>query len=162
MLTLWKSLNESGAVSDIPNDFDRKSETRSVLQLYNDRDSTKDSSEYTYFNSKAYSVYRWIFINFSFSGSLQANSLAASRVERALSSAASTAGTPSGSAGADANSRGGPMLRLRVWLLLAELYLALGGTPAAAACVTEAANIFPLSHQVMYMVNVNIYFLQIV
>lgn len=46
MLSIWKTLNESGAVIDLTNDFDRKSETRSVLQLYNDRDSTKDSSKY--------------------------------------------------------------------------------------------------------------------
>lgn len=85
------------------------------------------------------------------SGSLQANSLAASRVERALSSAASTAGTPGGTICSSAGGRG-PQLRLRVWLLLAELYLAIGGTASAAACVSEAATIFPLSHQVMYMV----------
>lgn len=45
MLALWKNLYESGIVGDNEKDFDKRSETRSVLQLYNDMDSVKDSSE---------------------------------------------------------------------------------------------------------------------
>lgn len=50
MLSLWKTLYESGVV----NDDDHKSDTRSVLQLYNDRDSNKDSSKYLQIKKKKF------------------------------------------------------------------------------------------------------------
>lgn len=82
--------------------------------------------------------------------SLHAHSLAASRVEQALSEVASSMSsfTP----------RPGPqrawLLQLQIWLLLAEIYLALDQVPAAAASIQEATTIFPLSHHIMYTVSV--------
>jgi hypothetical protein len=82
-------------------------------------------------------------------GSLHAHSLAASRVEQALSEVASSLSsfTP----------RPGPQrawfLQLQIWLLLAEIYLSLEQVTAATACIQEATSIFPLSHHIMYMVS---------
>ena len=45
-----------------------------------------------------------------------------------------------------------------VWLLLAEIYLSQEQFDSANNCLLEAASIFPLSHHIMFMVNVlNIY-----
>lgn len=45
MLELWKSLYEGQTISDVP-ECDRKSDTRSVFQLYTSEMSDKDSSMY--------------------------------------------------------------------------------------------------------------------
>lgn len=82
-------------------------------------------------------------------GSLQAHSIAASKVEQALSEVASSMSSFS--------PRPGPqrawLLQLEVWLLLAELYLSLDQLPAVQQCIQEATQIFPLSHHIMHMVN---------
>lgn len=41
-----------------------------------------------------------------------------------------------------------------VWLLLAEVYLSQEQFDSANNCLLEAASIFPLSHHIMFMVNV--------
>jgi len=82
-------------------------------------------------------------------GSLHAHSLAASRVEQALSEVASSLSsfTP----------RPGPqrawLLQLQIWLLLAEIYLSLEQVSDATSCIEKASSIFPLSHHIMYMVS---------
>ncbi|CAK9798302.1 Tetratricopeptide repeat protein 7B [Anthophora plagiata] len=102
---------------------ERRSETRSVFQLYTSEMSDKDSS------------------------SIHAQSLAASRVEQALSEVASSLSsfTP----------KPGPqrawLLQLQVWLLLTEVYLVLDQPNGAVLSLQEATNIFPLSHHIMYM-----------
>lgn len=117
MLSLWKLLYEEQTQMQTDH-----SDTRSVFQLYTSEMSDKDSS------------------------SLHAHSLAASRVEQALSEVASSISsfTP----------RPGPqrawLLQLQIWLLLAEIYLGLDQISAAAACIQEATIIFPLSHHIMY------------
>ncbi|XP_017770735.1 PREDICTED: tetratricopeptide repeat protein 7B [Nicrophorus vespilloides] len=122
MLELWKNLYEGQTSSDIP-ECDRKSDTRSVFQLYTSEMSDKDSS------------------------SLQAHSIAASRVEQALSEVASSVSSFS--------PRPGPqrsyMLLLEVWLLLAELYLAVDQPADVLKCIQEASQIFPLSHHILHM-----------
>ncbi|KRT86886.1 Anaphase-promoting complex subunit 3 protein, partial [Oryctes borbonicus] len=122
MLELWKNLYEGQTISDVP-ECDRKSDTRSVFQLYTSEMSDKDTS------------------------SLQAHSIAASRVEHALSEVASSMSSFS--------PRPGPqrawMLLLEIWLLLAELYLALGQPTDVLKCIQEATQIFPLSHHIMHM-----------
>ncbi|KAG8276607.1 Tetratricopeptide repeat protein 7B [Homalodisca vitripennis] len=118
MLSLWKILYEE-QVQQVQGE---QSDTRSFFQLYTSEMSDKDSS------------------------SLHAHSLAASRVEQALSEVASSISsfTP----------RPGPqrawLLQLQVWLLVAEIYLALDQVSAAAASIQEATSIFPLSHHIMY------------
>ncbi|KAK9502249.1 hypothetical protein O3M35_011053 [Rhynocoris fuscipes] len=99
-----------------------QNDTKSVFQLYTSEMSDKDSS------------------------SLHAHSLAASRVEQALSEVASSLST--------FTPKPGPqrawLLQLQIWLLLAELYLSLKQISSAAACLQEATNIYPLSHHIMY------------
>ncbi|XP_072032563.1 tetratricopeptide repeat protein 7B-like isoform X3 [Amphiura filiformis] len=108
------------------------SDKRSLAQMhiseFSDRDSVQKSSP----KSKS---------------SVQ-NSLAASRVEQALSEvgASSTESTI---------PRQGSQfvwnIQARIWLTIAELYLLLDKPTEARACVQEACAIFPLSHQVMFM-----------
>ncbi|GAB1297706.1 Tetratricopeptide repeat protein 7B [Apodemus speciosus] len=57
-------------------------------------------------------------------GSVHATSVAASRVEQALS---------------------------EIWLHAAEVYIGIGKPAEATACTQEAANLFPMSHNVLYM-----------
>lgn len=81
-------------------------------------------------------------------GSLHAQSLAASRVEQALSEVASSISsfTP----------KPGPqrawLLQLQIWLLLTEVFLMLDQPNGAVLSLQEATNIFPLSHHIMYTV----------
>lgn len=123
MLMLWKNLYEDQTNANCNEQHsERRSETRSVFQLYASEMSDKDSS------------------------SLHAQSLAASRVEQALSEVASSLSsfTP----------KPGPqrawLLQLQVWLLLTEVYLVLDQPNGAVLSLQEATNIFPLSHHIMY------------
>ncbi|XP_077493698.1 tetratricopeptide repeat domain 7 [Amblyomma americanum] len=88
---------------------------------------------------------------------------AAARVEQALSDALQTSAggpvatashaMPAGSAGIR-EKRGSQtlwLLQLQVWLLIAELYLKMEQLSEAEACILEASNIYPLSHQLMVM-----------
>ncbi|XP_063958152.1 tetratricopeptide repeat protein 7B-like isoform X2 [Lytechinus pictus] len=79
------------------------------------------------------------------SGSIH-NSLAASRVEHALSEVASSTGSFIPKTG----SQQLWMIQAHIWLAIAELYLSLERPEEARACVQEASSIFPLSHQVMH------------
>ncbi|GAB1861018.1 Tetratricopeptide repeat protein 7B [Camponotus japonicus] len=123
MLHLWKNLYEDQTnVNCNEQQSERRSETRSVFQLYTSEMSDKDSS------------------------SLHAQSLAASRVEQALSEVASSISsfTP----------KPGPqrawLLQLQIWLLLTEVFLILDQPNGAVLSLQEATNIFPLSHHIMY------------
>ncbi|GFG28700.1 hypothetical protein Cfor_05984 [Coptotermes formosanus] len=123
MLSLWRALYEDQTNSELPDQSEKRSDTRSVFQLYTSEMSDKDSS------------------------SLHAHSLAASRIEQALSEVASSLSsfTP----------RPGPqrawLLQLQIWLLLAEIYLSLEQVSDATSCIEKASSIFPLSHHIMYM-----------
>ncbi|ELK36971.1 Tetratricopeptide repeat protein 7B [Myotis davidii] len=80
-------------------------------------------------------------------GSIHATSVAASRVEQALSEVASSlqSSTP----------KQGPlhpwMTLAQIWLHAAEVYIGIGKPAEATACTQEAANLFPMSHNVLYM-----------
>ncbi|XP_044127143.1 tetratricopeptide repeat protein 7B isoform X3 [Bufo gargarizans] len=80
-------------------------------------------------------------------GSVHATSIAASRVEQALSEMASSlqSSTP----------KQGPlhpwMTLAQIWLHAAEVYIGIGKPSEATACIQEAANLFPMSHNVLYM-----------
>lgn len=122
MLELWKNLYEGQTNSDMP-ECDRKSDTRSVFQLYTSEMSDKDSS------------------------SLQLHNTAASRIEQALSEVASSQSSFSPRPGPQRPW----MLQMEIWLLLAELYLSLDQVDDVHRCIQEATQIYPLSHHIMHM-----------
>ncbi|KAM3871515.1 tetratricopeptide repeat protein 7B isoform 4-T4 [Diretmus argenteus] len=80
-------------------------------------------------------------------GSVHATSIAASRVEQALSEVASS--LPSSA------PKHGPlhpwMTLAQIWLHAAEVYIGMSKPAEATACTQEAANLFPTSHNVLYM-----------
>ncbi|XP_043491990.1 tetratricopeptide repeat protein 7B [Polistes fuscatus] len=122
MFSLWKSLFEDQTNINCNEHSEKRSEIRSVCQFFASELSDKDSS------------------------SMHAQSLAASRVEQALSEVASSLSsfTP----------KPGPqrawVLQLQVWLLLAEVFLAMDQPNGAILSLQEASSIFPLSHHIMY------------
>uniref|UniRef100_A0A7N4PZG5 Tetratricopeptide repeat protein 7B n=1 Tax=Sarcophilus harrisii TaxID=9305 RepID=A0A7N4PZG5_SARHA len=80
-------------------------------------------------------------------GSVHATSIAASRVEQALSEVASSLQSSA--------PKQGPlhpwMTLAQIWLHAAEVYIGIGKPAEATACTQEAANLFPMSHNVLYM-----------
>ncbi|NXJ10279.1 TTC7B protein, partial [Odontophorus gujanensis] len=85
--------------------------------------------------------------NFLFVCSIHATSIAASRVEQALSEVASSLQSSA--------PKQGPlhpwMTLAQIWLHAAEVYIGIGKPAEATACTQEAANLFPMSHYVLYM-----------
>ncbi|XP_034624027.1 tetratricopeptide repeat protein 7B isoform X3 [Trachemys scripta elegans] len=79
--------------------------------------------------------------------SVHATSIAASRVEQALSEVASSLQSSA--------PKQGPlhpwMTLAQIWLHAAEVYIGIGKPAEATACIQEAANLFPMSHNVLYM-----------
>uniref|UniRef100_A0A7N4PUD1 Tetratricopeptide repeat protein 7B n=1 Tax=Sarcophilus harrisii TaxID=9305 RepID=A0A7N4PUD1_SARHA len=79
--------------------------------------------------------------------SVHATSIAASRVEQALSEVASSLQSSA--------PKQGPlhpwMTLAQIWLHAAEVYIGIGKPAEATACTQEAANLFPMSHNVLYM-----------
>lgn len=122
MLELWKNLYEGQTISDMP-ECDRKSDTRSVFQLYTSEMSDKDSS------------------------SLQLHNTAVTRVEQALSEVASSLSSFSPRPG----PQRAWLLQVEVWLLLADIYLSLEQISDVQQCIQEATQIYPLSHHIMHM-----------
>ncbi|KAM9433596.1 tetratricopeptide repeat protein 7B isoform 3-T3 [Salvelinus alpinus] len=79
--------------------------------------------------------------------SVHATSMAASRVEQALSEVASSMQSSA--------PKHGPlhpwMTLAQIWLHAAEVYIGMGKPAEATACTQEAANLFPMSHNVLFM-----------
>ncbi|XP_040916549.1 tetratricopeptide repeat protein 7B isoform X1 [Toxotes jaculatrix] len=79
--------------------------------------------------------------------SVHATSIAASRVEQALSEVASSLQSSA--------PKHGPlhpwMTLAQIWLHAAEVYISMSKPAEASACTQEAANLFPTSHNVLYM-----------
>ena len=50
------------------------------------------------------------------------------------------------------NFKENSLLYLQIWLLLADVYLNIEQPAEALNCIHEASSIYPLSHQIMYMV----------
>ncbi|XP_070491880.1 tetratricopeptide repeat protein 7B [Chironomus tepperi] len=127
MISLWKDLYESQTqvISGSLNEFhdDRYSETKSVVQYQPSLISDKDSN------------------------SIHPASLAASRVDHALSEAASSLSSFTPRPG----SPKAWSIQLKIWILLADIYLASELPNEAENCIQEAMSINPLSHHVMYM-----------
>uniref|UniRef100_A0A3P8UIH6 Tetratricopeptide repeat domain 7B n=1 Tax=Cynoglossus semilaevis TaxID=244447 RepID=A0A3P8UIH6_CYNSE len=80
-------------------------------------------------------------------GSVHATSIAASRVEQALSEVASSLQSSA--------PKHGPlhpwMTLAQIWLHAAEVYISMSKAAEATACTQEASNLFPTSHNVLYM-----------
>ncbi|EDW89789.1 tetratricopeptide repeat protein 7B isoform X1 [Drosophila yakuba] len=121
MLAVWRDVYEA----QLAGEEEKHSDTKSGVHLaHSSQMSDKDSN----------SVY--------------AASLAAvSRVEQALSEAASSLSS--------FTQRPGPrrpwMLQIEIWLLLADVYLRIDQSNEALNCIHEASQIYPLSHQIMFM-----------
>ncbi|KAM3594720.1 uncharacterized protein V6R79_012822 [Siganus canaliculatus] len=83
----------------------------------------------------------------SSNSSVHATSIAASRVEQALSEVASSLQSSA--------PKQGPlhpwMTLAQIWLHAAEVYTSMSKPAEASACTQEAANLFPTSHNVLYM-----------
>ncbi|XP_036810607.1 tetratricopeptide repeat protein 7B isoform X1 [Oncorhynchus mykiss] len=83
----------------------------------------------------------------STNSSVHATSMAASRVEQALSEVASSMQSSA--------PKHGPlhpwMTLAQIWLHAAEVYIGMGKPAEATACTQEAANLFPMSHNVLFM-----------
>ncbi|KAI4804671.1 hypothetical protein KUCAC02_026290 [Chaenocephalus aceratus] len=79
--------------------------------------------------------------------SVHATSIAASRVEQALSEVASSMQSSA--------PKHGPMhpwmTLAQIWLHAAEVYTGMSKPAEASACTQEASNLFPTSHNVLYM-----------
>ncbi|KAK3872534.1 hypothetical protein Pcinc_022393 [Petrolisthes cinctipes] len=79
--------------------------------------------------------------------SVHAESVAASRVEQALSEVASSLSSY--------QPKPGPhqawLLQIQIWLLTAQLYIKTDQLSEAAHCIQEASSIFPMSHHIMFM-----------
>ncbi|XP_077432041.1 tetratricopeptide repeat protein 7B isoform X1 [Vanacampus margaritifer] len=79
--------------------------------------------------------------------SVHATSIAASRVEQALSEVASSL-----QSSAPKHGPLHPWLTLaQIWLHAAEVYIGMSKPAEASACTQEAANLFPTSHNVLFM-----------
>uniref|UniRef100_A0A673YJQ9 Tetratricopeptide repeat domain 7B n=1 Tax=Salmo trutta TaxID=8032 RepID=A0A673YJQ9_SALTR len=78
-------------------------------------------------------------------GSVHATSMVASRVEQALSEVASSMQSTA--------PKQGPlhpwMTLAQIWLHAAKVYIGMGKPAEATACTQEAANLFPMSHNVL-------------
>ncbi|KAK0688541.1 TTC7B protein, partial [Pygoscelis papua] len=94
-----------------------------------------------------HSFYDSNFFFITSTGSVHATSIAASRVEQALSEVASSLQSSA--------PKQGPlhpwMTLAQIWLHAAEVYIGIGKPAEATACTQEAANLFPMSHYVLYM-----------
>uniref|UniRef100_A0A673NCJ8 Tetratricopeptide repeat protein 7B-like n=1 Tax=Sinocyclocheilus rhinocerous TaxID=307959 RepID=A0A673NCJ8_9TELE len=99
------------------------------------------------FSSASNSLLLFPLHSISTAGSIHATSIAASRVEQALSEVASSLQSSA--------PKQGPlhpwMTLAQIWLHAAEVYIGMGKAAEATACTQEAANLFPMSHNVLFM-----------
>ncbi|XP_005109408.1 tetratricopeptide repeat protein 7B isoform X2 [Aplysia californica] len=129
MLKLWKDLHEMDVADDCSDSksrardrctWDKRSLAQMTLHEFSERGS----------------------------GSIRAESVAASRVEKALSDLAS-------SMNSSFQPRAGPqrswVIQAQIWLNLAELYLSLNQVNEAQSCVQETFQLFPHSVYVFFM-----------
>ncbi|XP_066988572.1 tetratricopeptide repeat protein 7B isoform X13 [Macrobrachium rosenbergii] len=121
MLSLWQNLYKEqlmGEISDVQSQFNTNHDSYSIFNM-SDKDTT----------------------------SVHAESVAASRVEQALSEVASSLSSY--------QPKPGPqqawLLQIQIWLLTAQLYLKTDQVNEAAQCIQEASSIFPMSHHIMFM-----------
>lgn len=124
MLNIWRDIYETQSGGNDSNDLERQSDTRSIVHVQISQMSDKDSN------------------------SIYATSLIpVNRVEQALSEAASSLSSFSPRMG---NHRSW-VIQLKMWLLLADVYLSIDQPNEALHCVQEAAQLSPQYHQIMFM-----------
>lgn len=121
MLTLWQKLYKEQLISDISDAHSQQHANHDTYSIFNMSD--KDTA------------------------SVHAESVAASRVEQALSEVASSLSSY--------QPKPGPhqawLLQIQIWLLTAQLYIKTDQLTEAANCLQEASSIFPMSHHIMFM-----------
>ncbi|XP_069174245.1 tetratricopeptide repeat protein 7B isoform X5 [Procambarus clarkii] len=121
MLTLWQKLYKEQLISDISDAQSQRHANHDTYSIFNMSD--KDTA------------------------SVHAESVAASRVEQALSEVASSLSSY--------QPKPGPhqawLLQIQIWLLTAQLYIKTDQLTEAANCLQEASSIFPMSHHIMFM-----------
>ncbi|XP_039568564.1 tetratricopeptide repeat protein 7B isoform X3 [Passer montanus] len=144
MLQIWKSCynltnpSDSGRGSSLLDRAiaDRRQLNTITLPDFNDPETGNPSDAYFHGVYSLFSVC-----------SVHATSIAASRVEQALSEVASSLQSSA--------PKQGPlhpwMTLAQIWLHAAEVYIGIGKPAEATACTQEAANLFPVSHYVLYM-----------
>ncbi|XP_046989778.1 tetratricopeptide repeat protein 7B-like [Schistocerca americana] len=122
LLHLWNNLYKEHVSKENTGRSEKHSDNQSTFKMHQSVLSDKDST------------------------SLQM-SIAPSHVEQTLSDVATSLSS--------FVPRPGPqslwLLQLKVWLLLAEIYISLDSISDAAACLQEAQNVYPMSHNVMYV-----------
>lgn len=132
MLKLWKDLYETDT-------SDSTTESRSRNLTATDR---------SVFDKKSFAQLQLTELNDRDTGSMKAESVAASRMERTLSEVAS-------SYNSNFQPRPGSQqtlqIQAQIWLHLAELYLSVNKLSEAEGCVTETSVIFPLSYHVAFI-----------
>ncbi|KAK8402737.1 hypothetical protein O3P69_000821 [Scylla paramamosain] len=121
MFTLWQKLYKEQLmtdISDVQSQHHANHDTHSMFNM-----SDKDTA------------------------SVHAESVAASRVEQALSEVASSLSSY--------QPKPGPhqawLLQIQIWLLTAQLYIKTDQLAEAAQCLHEASSIFPMSHHIIFM-----------
>uniref|UniRef100_A0A803V734 Tetratricopeptide repeat protein 7B n=1 Tax=Ficedula albicollis TaxID=59894 RepID=A0A803V734_FICAL len=144
MLQIWKSCynltnpSDSGRGSSLLDRAiaDRRQLNTITLPDFSDPETGNPSDAYFHGVYSLFSVC-----------SVHATSIAASRVEQALSEVASSLQSSA--------PKQGPlhpwMTLAQIWLHAAEVYIGIGKPAEATACTQEAANLFPMSHYVLYM-----------
>ncbi|XP_068004872.1 tetratricopeptide repeat protein 7B isoform X4 [Melanerpes formicivorus] len=144
MLQIWKSCynltnpSDSGRGSSLLDRAiaDRRQLNTITLPDFSDPETGSPSDAYFHGFSSPFSMC-----------SIHATSIAASRVEQALSEVASSLQSSA--------PKQGPlhpwMTLAQIWLHAAEVYIGIGKPAEATACTQEAANLFPMSHYVLYM-----------
>ncbi|XP_078007558.1 tetratricopeptide repeat protein 7B isoform X5 [Phascolarctos cinereus] len=144
MLQIWKSCynltnpSDSGRGSSLLDRTiaDRRQLNTITLPDFSDPETGNSPEAYVHGFSSLFSV-----------SSIHATSIAASRVEQALSEVASSLQSSA--------PKQGPlhpwMTLAQIWLHAAEVYIGIGKPAEATACTQEAANLFPMSHNVLYM-----------
>uniref|UniRef100_A0A8C6NWP3 Tetratricopeptide repeat domain 7B n=1 Tax=Nothobranchius furzeri TaxID=105023 RepID=A0A8C6NWP3_NOTFU len=144
MLQIWKSFynltnpSDSGRGSSLLDRAiaDRRQLTAMTLPDFSDPDTGRKSERFPQMFGSLASV-----------SSVHATSIAASRVEQALSEVASSLQSSA--------PKHGPlhpwMTLAQIWLHAAEVYIGMSKPAEATACTQEASNLFPTSHNVLYM-----------
>ncbi|XP_057715550.1 tetratricopeptide repeat protein 7B isoform X1 [Corythoichthys intestinalis] len=144
MLQIWKSFynltnpSDSGRGSSLLDRAvaDRRQLNAMTLPDFSDPDTGGPQDANTLGFSSMFSVC-----------SVHATSIAASRVEQALSEVASSLQSSA--------PKHGPlhpwMTLAQIWLHAAEVYIGMSKPAEASACTQEASNLFPTSHNVLFM-----------
>ncbi|XP_055919182.1 tetratricopeptide repeat protein 7B [Eupeodes corollae] len=124
MLNIWREIYETQIAGLDNNELEKQSDTRSIVHVHISQMSDKDSN------------------------SIYATSLIpVNRVEQALSEAASSLSSFSPRMG----NHKSWVIQLRMWLLLADVYLSIEQPNEALHCVQEAAQLNPQYYQIMFM-----------